>query len=232
MSSAIPSGFRLELCAGGPRILARVADVLVAEFPRAGDPRLDTLRPVYAELCLDTLAGGLSADPEEPDNAKAPLALLALTLAACDEADTAFAVLNVCDGLTPQARRALREAWVLVHEAIGAWRGPDSVHARAARENRAVLRGRVAADAVDRFAAAVAAGADPAAAREAAVAAAAGAEPEIPEGVETVWNLARECLSAWPALDTDEPVSGADLVEWFAGIRERFRRALELRPRR
>lgn len=233
MTSAASPGFRLETGVRGPRILARTTgmEMLVAEFPRAGEPRLDSLRQVFAGLCLAALEAGLAQEGSEADRARAPLELLGLALAACDEADTAFVVLNVSDGVTPQARRALGEAWVLVQEALGAWRGRDSVHAQAARENRAMLRGRVAADAVDRYAAALAAGADPDDARAAAVATAADLTGGPSEGVESVWDLARECVVAWPALDSDEPVSGPDLVEWFAEMRQRFRRALQPRPR-
>ncbi len=33
-----------------------------------------------------------------------------------DECDTAFAVINICDDLTPQARKCLREAWHRVQD--------------------------------------------------------------------------------------------------------------------
>jgi hypothetical protein len=221
--------FRL---ARGPRIIARTpdAEVPVAEFPASGNRGLDALRTLFARLCVAALSRGFSADGSGAATETPPLELLGLALTACDEADVAFAVLNINDGLTPQARRALGEAWVLVQETIGVQRGFTSVHVQAARENRAALRGCVAADAVDRYAAAVRAGADPDDAREAAVAAAARAPAELDPGVETVWDLARECVAAWPALDADEPVSGADAVEWLAGMRDRFRRALQLRP--
>lgn len=229
-SSSTPPGFRLVR---GPRILARTpeAEVPVAEFPASGNRALDALRPMFARLCVAALSSGFSLEGAKAGTEAPPLELLGLALTACDEADVAFAVLNINDGLTPQARRALGEAWVLVQEAIGARRGADSVHAQAARENRALLRGCVASDAVDRYVAAVAAGADPEAAREAAVAAAAEPLAEIDPPVETVWDLAREIVSAWPQLDGDGPVSGADVVEWLAGMRERLRCALQLRPR-
>ncbi|HEU4456795.1 MAG TPA: hypothetical protein VFR81_27250 [Longimicrobium sp.] len=89
----------------------------------------------------------------------------------------------------------------------------------------------MAADAVDRYVAALAAGADAEAAREAAVAAAAGPPAELDPAAETVWDLARECVAAWPELNGDDRVSGAGVVEWLAGMRDRFRRALQLRPR-
>ncbi|MBB4635962.1 hypothetical protein [Longimicrobium terrae] len=228
-SSSTPPGFRL---ARGPRILARTAEaeVPVAEFPASGNPALDALRPVFARLCLAALSSGFSPDGSEAAETP-PLELLGLALTACDEADVAFAVLNINDGLTPQARRALGEAWALVQEAIGARRGADSVHAEAARENRALLRGCVAADAVDRYVAALSAGADPGAAREAAVAAAIEPPAALDPAVETVWDLARECVTAWPQLGGEDPLSGADVVEWLAGMRDRFRRALQFRPR-
>lgn len=230
MTSSTSPGFRL---ARGPRIVARTpeAEVTVAEFPAAGNHALDALRPVFARLCVAALSSGFSPEGVEAGTETPPLELLGLALTACDEADVAFAVLNINDGLTPQARRALGEAWVLVQEAIGARRGADSVHAQAARENRALLRGSVAADAVNRYVVALSAGADPEAAREAAVAAAAEPLAELDPAIETVWALARECVAAWPELDGDEPVSGADLVEWLAGMRDRLRRALQLRPR-
>lgn len=230
MTSSTAPVFRLVR---GPRILARTSEseVLVAEFPSSGNSALDTLRPLFAKLCLTALSTGFSPEGQEPPTAAAPLELLGLALTACDEADVAFAVLNINDGLTPQARRALGEAWVLVQEAIGARRGADSVHAQAARENRAALRGCVAADAVDRYVAALSAGADPEAAREAAVAAAAEPPAGLDPAVETVWDLARECVATWPQLDGDDPVSGADVIEWLGGMRDRFRRALQLRPR-
>ena len=229
-SSSTSPGFRL---ARGPRILARTAEaeVPVAEFPATGNRALDALRPMFARLCVAALSSGFSPEGAEAGTETPPLEFLGLALTACDEADVAFAVLNINDALTPQARRALGEAWVLVQEAIGARRGADSVHAQAARENRALLRGSVAADAVDRYVAALAAGADREAAREEAVADAAEPLAELDPAVETVWNLARECVAAWPELDGDDPVSGADVVEWLAGMRGRFRRALQLRPR-
>ena len=49
---------------------------------------------------------------------------------ACDDADTAFAVINLCDDLTPQARKALKEAWASVQEALIALK-PDSAYAQA-----------------------------------------------------------------------------------------------------
>ena len=49
---------------------------------------------------------------------------------ALDEADTAFAVLNICDGLTPQARGCVRSAWPLVQAELARIKGPDSAFAR------------------------------------------------------------------------------------------------------
>lgn len=230
MTSFTPSGFRL---ARGPRILARTAEaeVPVAEFPATGNRALDALRTMFARLCVAALSSAFSPKGSEGAREAPPLELLGLALTACDEADVAFGVLNINDGLTPQARRALGEAWVLVQEAIGVQRGFASVHVQAARENRALLRGCVAGDAVERYLAALAAGADPGSAREAAVAAATRAPVELDHAGETVWDLAREIVAAWPQLDGDGPVSGAEVVEWLAGMRERLRRALQLRPR-
>lgn len=232
MGADLSPMLRLERGTRGPRIVAGThhTSVVLAEFPGSGDPRTDSLRHVLARLCLGALEEGL---PQEERGAPGPALpeLLGLALAACDEADTAFAVLNVTDGLTPQARRAVGEAWVLVQEAVGASRGQDSVHAAAARENRAVLRALVAAEAVDRYAAAMAAGADANDARDAAVAAAAEPPGGTAAGAESVWDLARECVDAWPAIDGDEPVSGAELVEWFAAMRARLRAALHASAR-
>lgn len=36
----------------------------------------------------------------------------------------------------------------------------------------------------------------------------------------------RDCLGDWPEFDDDQPVSGADLVEWFGSYRNRVRRIL------
>jgi hypothetical protein len=44
-------------------------------------------------------------------------------LDACDEADTALAVINLTCELTPQARAALRDAWAAVNAAIAAATG-------------------------------------------------------------------------------------------------------------
>jgi hypothetical protein len=51
-------------------------------------------------------------------------------LEACDSADTAFVVINICDGLTPQARGALREAWAKVQAAMLAAQ-PETILAEA-----------------------------------------------------------------------------------------------------
>ncbi len=50
---------------------------------------------------------------------------------ALDEADTAFAVINICDGLTPQARGCIRSAWPLVQQELAKIKGPDSAFAHA-----------------------------------------------------------------------------------------------------
>lgn len=48
---------------------------------------------------------------------------------AMDETDTAFAVVNICDGLTPQARGCIRSAWPLVQQELAKIKGPDSAFA-------------------------------------------------------------------------------------------------------
>lgn len=48
---------------------------------------------------------------------------------ALDEADTAFAVINICDGLTPQARGCIRSAWPLVQQELAKIKGPESAFA-------------------------------------------------------------------------------------------------------
>ena len=55
---------------------------------------------------------------------------------ALDEADTAFAVINICDDLTPQARGALKEAWRVVQDALAKAK-PGSAYAEAVKEVRA-----------------------------------------------------------------------------------------------
>lgn len=52
---------------------------------------------------------------------------------AIDEADTAFAVLNLCDDLTPQAKSALRSAWAKVQAVLVAL-SPDGALAEAVKE--------------------------------------------------------------------------------------------------
>lgn len=54
---------------------------------------------------------------------------------ALDEADTAFATIQICDGLSPQARAALGVAWTKVQDAIAMAR-PDSNYAKVIREIR------------------------------------------------------------------------------------------------
>lgn len=49
-----------------------------------------------------------------------------------DECDTAFAVINICDSLTPQAKTALKEAWAKVQEMKIADK-PKSTYAEAVR---------------------------------------------------------------------------------------------------
>ncbi len=51
----------------------------------------------------------------------------------CDTADTAFATINICDNLTPQAKQALKEGWAAVQEALIALK-PDSAYAEAVKD--------------------------------------------------------------------------------------------------
>lgn len=55
---------------------------------------------------------------------------------AIDEADTAFAVVNICDDLTPQARSCLKKAWPLVQNARLLLK-PNRIYAEAVKEARA-----------------------------------------------------------------------------------------------
>ena len=64
-------------------------------------------------------------------------------VAACDECDTAFVVLNLCDGLTPQARGAMRKAWARVQEVLA--------HARPQGEYQAAIREPQTAASIQRY---------------------------------------------------------------------------------
>jgi hypothetical protein len=75
-------------------------------------------------------------DEETQVIAKANARLIAESpnmLEAINEADTAFAVINMCDDLTPQAKSALREAWAKV-QAILVKLSPDGALAEAVKE--------------------------------------------------------------------------------------------------
>jgi hypothetical protein len=63
---------------------------------------------------------------------------------ALDQCDTAFAVLNICDGLMPQARSALRQGWAAVQKALVEDK-PDSIYAQAVlgEPNSALNRSRM-----------------------------------------------------------------------------------------
>jgi hypothetical protein len=63
------------------------------------------------------------------------------TINALDECDTAFAMLNICEGLTPQARSAMRRAWRAVQDALMAAKGPESSYTKAVLEVRAQGKG-------------------------------------------------------------------------------------------
>ena len=43
----------------------------------------------------------------------------------------------------------------------------------------------------------------------------------------TPTELLQKALDDWPEFDTDEPVDGADLVEWFGKFREECKEALK-----
>jgi hypothetical protein len=47
-----------------------------------------------------------------------------------------------------------------------------------------------------------------------------------PSATAAAESLLREAVEAWPQFDGDDPVSGADLVEWFDGWRRRAKQAL------
>jgi hypothetical protein len=62
--------------------------------------------------------------------------------AAVDEADTAFAVLNLSDGINPQARKALGQAWRKIQDARVLMK-PQGAYAEAIREIRAEEKAEV-----------------------------------------------------------------------------------------
>jgi hypothetical protein len=165
-----PPAFRLIR---GSRIVRPTdgRDFVVAEFPATSHPALDALRPDFARVCVAALSAAFSPEGPETSPTAPPLELFGLALRAIEEADVAFAVMNIGE-LTPQARRALGDAWVLVQETIGARRGCDSDYVQAARENRAALRIALVDDALDRYEATLSSGATAKEARDAALAAA------------------------------------------------------------
>lgn len=102
-----------------------IYDVLDGEKDRppiAGDPEWTK----YFEQIIETIGPDGENMTEEEDNRAA-------MLDAIDEADTAFAVINMCDDLTPQAKSALREAWAKV-QAILVKLSPDGALAEAVKE--------------------------------------------------------------------------------------------------
>jgi hypothetical protein len=159
----------------GSRIVTQTdgSDLVVAEFPATSHPDLNALRSEFGRVCLAALSAAFSPEGPEASQAAPPLELFGLALRAIEEADVAFAVINISDGLTPQARRTLGDAWVLVQETIGARRGCDSDYVQAARENRAALRIALADHVLDRYEAALSSGASAREARDAALASAA-----------------------------------------------------------
>ncbi len=45
---------------------------------------------------------------------------------------------------------------------------------------------------------------------------------------EQMRQLLQDAIDAWPQFDTDEPVNGGDLVEWFGEWREQAKKQLDL----
>lgn len=45
---------------------------------------------------------------------------------------------------------------------------------------------------------------------------------------ERIQELLEDALKSWPQFDTDEPVNGGDLVEWFSEWRRQVKEALDL----
>lgn len=86
---------------------------------------------VYGPFVLVRRCEGQSITETEA-NARA-ISICPEMLSAIDEADTAFAVINMCDDLTPQAKSALREAWAKV-QAILVKLSPDGALAEAVKE--------------------------------------------------------------------------------------------------
>lgn len=66
-------------------------------------------------------------------NPRALLEALPEAITALDEADTAFVCMNICDGLTPQARGVIKKAWGLVQTAMAKAR-PSGAYADAVKD--------------------------------------------------------------------------------------------------
>ena len=62
--------------------------------------------------------------------------ILADAILALDEADTAFAVLAICD-LSPQAKSQLKTAWRKVQDVLSKVKGPNSIYTQAVNLSRA-----------------------------------------------------------------------------------------------
>ena len=49
-----------------------------------------------------------------------------------------------------------------------------------------------------------------------------------PSDAEQMQRLLQVAIDAWPQFDTDEPVNGGDLVDWFGEWRQQVKEALDL----
>ena len=45
--------------------------------------------------------------------------------------------------------------------------------------------------------------------------------------IDKIAKLVQEAIDSWPQLDSDQYISGADLVDWFSDWRERAKAALK-----
>lgn len=93
------------------------------------------------------LPGGRTNEQAMRD-AMAAIEQFADLVRALDEADTAFVVINICDGLTPQARGCIRSAWPLVQQELAKIKGPDSAFAHAVAAVRQFPTGYIRREAV------------------------------------------------------------------------------------
>ena len=88
---------------------------------------------IIAQLWLTDVYDGTFKMRQKATEANARLVAAApLLLKACDEADVAFATINISDHeLTPQARACLRDAWALVNHALSLAKGIADAFAEA-----------------------------------------------------------------------------------------------------